>query len=213
MSELVSNTADLLQTLLNASEEARYLELGCGPLPSVKPCLFQEVVAKKKRGVDPLLLHSLEGCLKLSPDSFFTEYSDVFDVICIDRQRHFEDLISCMVQAWEYLPLGGYLVCLNCLPHSSYYASRALLRNVWTSDCWRVLWWLKLHRPHIVFEVVSADTGCCLIKKTDQEIKLINDSEIGQIMQLEWSVERITSHELNIVNLNDFKLRMEGDSV
>lgn len=115
-------------------QDKRYLEIG-----TYAGETFRAVKAKQKTGIDnePKSFHTL--CM--TSDEFFAMNSAVFDIIFIDGDHRFEQVLKDFDNACRALACGGVVFVHDLVPPDETYATREPIRadGGWCGDGYRLL--------------------------------------------------------------------------
>lgn len=116
------NRIDLINTLIDARNYTRYLEIGCAGDTS-----FHGVSCKEKVGVDP----ARGGTLRMTSDEFFALASEPFDIILVDGDHSHPQVHRDVGNGLRLLKSGGVLVMHDCLPPTHQHEGPGFCGTAW----------------------------------------------------------------------------------
>ncbi len=159
------NRAELINLICAHVRAKDYLEIGIA-----KGQTLSNVIAPNKMGVDPAPrlneissifhpgLHGARLC-KLESDHFFADNTETFDVIFVDGLHLYEQAIKDVLNAFNALNPGGFVIAHDLLPENEDEASRERDSYIWNGDVWKIMLDLKTNYPGVGQFVVNADCG------------------------------------------------------
>jgi len=136
-------------------ESPKYLEIGC-----FNNELYDAVACIDKVGVDPLS----GGSHRMTSDLFFEKNKDKFDVIFVDGLHHYPYVWRDLKNGLNALNDDGWIIFHDTLPRSRIEQLVPRSSNIWTGDCWKVLFDIKQIR-NVELKIVHADHGVAVVKK------------------------------------------------
>lgn len=99
-----------------------YLEIGC----RTDEC-FVQIRCARKVGVDPLS----GGTLRTTSDEFFASDTSLFDLIFIDGDHNYPQVLRDIQGALEHLAPGGLITMHDCWPPTLIHENHDLCGTVW----------------------------------------------------------------------------------
>lgn len=156
-----------------------YLEIGL----SVPEYNYYNVFSANKESVDPYEDASLvyEGDYKqniinnvltyrMTSDEFFSQNTKKYDVIFIDGLHIADQVRKDIINAYNSLNPGGYIVIHDCLPPSEECQKETdyeyLIENGigWNGSVWKAI--PNLYKAGLTYYVIDIDEGCGIIPYT-----------------------------------------------
>ncbi len=169
--------SDIIQTLIDRYGLKSYLEIGVAKLNT-----FSKIRCTAKTGIDPILprdqIESFGGILgNVTSDKFFEENHMKFDIIFIDGLHVYEQTVKDMVNSYNSLNYGGFIILHDCKPES---VSTSLKEpesplSSWNGDVYKAIIWFRTEYPHVKCFVLYTDWGCGVIHKKE-DITILNPS-------------------------------------
>lgn len=96
-------------------------------------------------------------------------YPSLYDVIFIDGLHHADQVRKDIINSWNALREGGFIVLHDSNPHSERITHVPRDSREWTGDVYKAV--CQVQNPKITFDF---DYGCCVIRKKG-ELKLSDD--------------------------------------
>lgn len=127
-----------------------------------KPRL-EEINPRFKKGLEGVRLH------KKTSDEFFKENTEMFDVVLVDGLHLYEQAMKDILNAYNNLKKGGFIVVHDCNPRTERAAARKQSEGDWNGDVWKVIYDLRENYPEIKYVVLDTDQGLGIISKTDNK--------------------------------------------
>lgn len=156
-----------------------YLEIGL-----FRPDLnYYNVFSANKESVDPFTDESSIGdeeyknfvlnnvlTYRMTSDEFFNICNKKYDLIFIDGLHIAEQVVKDIVNSYNHLNPGGYLVIHDCLPYCEARQTDnpdeldVVLQETdgWNGTTWKAI--PNLYKAGLNFYTVDADEGCCVVK-------------------------------------------------
>lgn len=155
--EIPFNRISIVNYILRSikSKSPRYLEIGC-----FNNELYDNVDCLDKTGVDPVS----GGSHRMTSDLFFEKNKKKFDVIFVDGLHHYPYVWRDLKNGLNALNDDGWIIFHDTLPRSRIEQLVPRSSNIWTGDCWKVLFDIKQIR-NVELKIVHADHGVAVIKK------------------------------------------------
>lgn len=180
----------LVNRLVWARPDARYLEIGCDD-----DILFHAVPLANKVGVDPVK----GGTHRMTSDDFFAANTEQFDIIFIDGLHTYEQVRRDVINAMGALAPGGWIALHDMVPRTWEEEHVPRVAGTWTGDVWKVAIELS-QSAGIAFHVVMVDHGVGLFRVTDAATATLADlgadlseagfsrflAEFDRIPKLDW---------------------------
>lgn len=154
-----------------------YLEIGvcCGDTLS-------KVRAPNRLGVDPAadiesapesVRAGLQGAAMCDCDSdtFFANNTERFDVVFVDGLHVYEQAIKDVLNGFNCLRPGGYVVAHDMLPAGKAEAARTRSTRIWNGDVWKMMFDIHHNHPAINSFVVDDDFGMAVLWVNDPNVR------------------------------------------
>jgi len=153
---------DLIQKLIDVNHYQSYLEVGVS-----SGLCWKEIMASQKTGVDPF--SPIPEVIKQHSDEFFEHNTDKYDIIFIDGDHQYEQVIRDINNAWHCLNENGVIVLHDMMPVNHIQASNPRIRGdaSWCGDVYKANFDL-LGNSYAICEI---DHGCGIITNLKQDIK------------------------------------------
>jgi hypothetical protein len=164
--------AALVNRLLAARPDGRYLEIGCAGDE-----LFDAVMAADKVGVDPVR----GGTHRMTSDAYFAAEPEArFDVIFIDGLHLYDQVRRDLVNALARVNPGGWIALHDSFPRDWLEEHvPQIVTSGWTGDGWKVAFEL-LDTEGVDFRLVAIDHGVLVVKPLRAGIELADrQRELG----------------------------------
>ena len=179
---------DLINRLINESRFERYLEIGIAPTYAT----FDRVNVRHKVGVEPMdKTHTRSDggqIMGLDSDAFFDVNKEKFQMIFIDGLHLFEQVAKDIVNSWNALEQGGFILVHDCMPYGAAAASR--IHNDptlgWSGDGYKAIVRFRDMFPDISCFVLPDDHGIGVIRKEDDRILENDYKDLGSYMDLSY---------------------------
>jgi hypothetical protein len=178
---------DLINKLISTFNLEWYLEIG-----SANRTCFNKVECPHKVGIDPAYLtyeRPSWAVYQITSDEFFKRQTGRYDICFIDGLHLYEQVIKDIVNTWNVLNVGGFILIHDCLPYSQTAAERHRPENyggAWMGDCYRAIVWFRDTYPDIYCKTLYVDCGIGLIYK-DREVKLSVEGNSLSYLDLDYS--------------------------
>ena len=158
---------DIIQKLVDTYELTRYLEIGV-----FKGENFDKIHCDIKHSVDP----NYPAVFKMTSDHFFEKnrtYNPItqYDIIFIDGMHAAEQTYKDIVNAYDILLPGGFIVVHDCNPATEWHTRPVDEYNQgeeWNGTAYQGFIRFKEEFDYLTCFTVDADYGCSII--TDREI-------------------------------------------
>ncbi|MXV51659.1 class I SAM-dependent methyltransferase [Pedobacter sp. HMF7647] len=228
MSEL--KRYDMIQACIDVVKKKKttvnYFEIGV----QTGFCLFK-IKADKKIAIDPRFIIKPTKKIKayfrnfsnfnneyfeLTSDDFFAQKKDYIksiggiDVIFIDGLHLYEQVLTDITNALQYLNDGGVILVHDCNPLSEAAAVRAYTSeearalnipgwaNIWNGDVWKAIVQLRSEREDLDISVINSDHGVGIIQKTPAENKLSKQLDMQTL-----TYKDLDENRMEFLNLKD----------
>jgi len=131
MEEVKFSRFDVINFLIEKYNYKSYLEVG------VQYALaWDEIKCEHKVGVEPIHAHEDSRIKKLYSDDFFAVNGEKFDIIFIDGDHNYEQVIKDIRNAKRFLNPSGAIVMHDCRPLNEEYGTNPYLNGtVWKAIC------------------------------------------------------------------------------
>ena len=131
MEEIKFSRFDVINFLIEKYNYKSYLEVGLQ-----YGVAWNEVKCEHKVGVEPIHAHEDPRILKLYSNDFFAQNRETFDIIFIDGDHVYEQVIVDIRNAKKVLNPGGSIVMHDCRPLNEEYGTNPYLNGtVWRAIC------------------------------------------------------------------------------
>lgn len=97
-------------------------------------------------------------------DEFFASCNKKYDLIFIDGLHVAEQVVKDIINSYNHLNDGGYIVVHDCIPLSEATQSENRVPGEWNGTTWKAI--PNLYKVGIEYFVVNTDFGCGIIKHT-----------------------------------------------
>lgn len=189
-----------IQFIIDTCKFERYLEIGTAPGADC----FKKIRCKIKIGCDPVVSTGPVDAgmvYGLTSDDFFKINTMTFQISYIDGMHLYEYVIRDIVNSWNCLDLGGFIICHDCIPYDETAASRELLNPnwAWNGDVYRSILWFKDTYPDIPCFVVTTDYGFGLIYKNKDTKLSENCDNILSYLEYDYHWLQNNMDKLNLI--------------
>jgi SAM-dependent methyltransferase len=131
MTEIKFSRFDVINFLIKNYNYKKYLEIGIQYAVA-----WNEIICDYKVGVEPIHAHSDPRINKLYSNEFFNINKETFDIIFIDGDHNYAQVINDIRNAKTVLNPGGSIVLHDCRPLTEEFATNPLLNGtVWKAVC------------------------------------------------------------------------------
>jgi len=131
MTEIKFSRFDVINFLIKNYNYKKYLEIGIQYAVA-----WNEIICDYKVGVEPIHAHSDPRINKLYSNEFFNINKETFDIIFIDGDHNYAQVINDIRNAKMVLNPGGSIVLHDCRPLTEEFATNPLLNGtVWKAVC------------------------------------------------------------------------------
>lgn len=192
---------DIINLLAIKINAEKYLEIGV-----LHGDAIRNVIIKNKVGVDVNNCDNIEGWQHniMTSDEFFKTNKTKFDVVFIDGLHEYSQVLRDIINAWNALSLGGFIVMHDCNPTCKSWASKEQCPGSWMGDVWKSVFDLINNYPNVKVNVVDTDCGCGVIQKTSNDILEYKYNQ--EIDNLEYEfLEQNRNEVLNLISVEEFK--------
>ncbi len=165
---------DLLNLLIDTKGFQKYLEIGIDKYDN-----FDKVRCPYKIGVDPVYDNHMQPnggfIVGTTSDLFFQQNQDIFDLVFVDGLHLYEQAAKDIVNSWNTLKVGGFIVIHDCIPLSKIMADRSMetarkAGSNWNGDVFRAIKWFKDTYPDVLLKILFIDNGLGIIHKQDNRV-------------------------------------------
>jgi hypothetical protein len=158
-----------LNYLINQNDYRSYLEIGIR-YPHEN---FDKIVCKDKTGVDPAV--SAHSVVTMMSDKFFELNRKKFDLIFIDGDHRYDQVMRDIGNALLILNDNGTIVLHDCYPKQESHQGDEKIEDTWMGSVWRAFVHLRSTRSDLTMYTCEADCGCGIIRKGNQNVLTIQD--------------------------------------
>ena len=131
MTEIKFSRFDVINFLIKNYNYKKYLEIGIQYAVA-----WNEIICDYKVGVEPMHDHADPRINKLYSNEFFNINKETFDIIFIDGDHNYAQVINDIRNAKMVLNPGGSIVLHDCRPLTEEFATNPLLNGtVWKAVC------------------------------------------------------------------------------
>jgi SAM-dependent methyltransferase len=131
MTEIKFSRFDVINFLIKNYNYKKYLEIGVQYAVA-----WNNVICDYKIGVEPIHDHADPRINKLYSNEFFNINKETFDIIFIDGDHNYAQVINDIRNAKMVLNPGGSIVLHDCRPLTEEFATNPLLNGtVWRAVC------------------------------------------------------------------------------
>lgn len=118
--------------------------------------VFLDSPEKKRWVIDTVLTY------RMTSDEFFAQCYKKYDLIFIDGLHIADQVTRDIVNSYNHLNSGGYIVIHDCLPPGEENQREETRPTIWNGTTWKAI--PNLYKAGIEYYVVDADFGCGIIK-------------------------------------------------
>lgn len=175
------NRTDIINSYAKIINAKSYLEIGV----RIANDNFNHIIVPSKVGVDPGTEGVFEGTHKMTSDEYFSQNTDIFDLVFIDGLHEQEQVSRDIKNSLNILNKNGVIICHDMNPkikehqlsnmdpvRQKYVKEQKELGNeeygFWTGDCWKSFVHLRSTRNDLEMFVIDVDFGVGVIKKGSQ---------------------------------------------
>lgn len=194
---------ELINFIIQKKGFERYLEVGT----ATYNC-FDKIKCQKKTGCDPAdktHQHSENAMIYgVTSDNFFRDNTQMFQLVFIDGLHHYDQVARDIVNSWNSLDLGGFIIMHDCIPFNADAAGRSPISPMaaWNGDCYKAIIWFHDTFPDLLCRVLSDDCGMGFIHK-NQDIQLPTDyKNLFSYMDLDFEWLNKNWDKLQIESIN-----------
>jgi len=187
---------ELINGLIQKNNYNTYLEIGVSTGTN-----FNGIKIPAKHSVDP----DADATYHMTSDEFFENYiSQKYDIIFVDGLHIHEQVYKDIINSLNYLNDNGTIVVHDCNPISEITQRREWVADSWHGDVWKSIVQLKTERTDIEICTVNTDEGCGIIRRGNQDILVINESE----NMYDYSfLENNRVKALNLISVEEFRTK------
>ncbi|WP_319467863.1 class I SAM-dependent methyltransferase [uncultured Pseudodesulfovibrio sp.] len=124
------------------------VRVGVDPRP-----LIERLDPQLQSGLDGVQIHPCES------DVFFAKNTERFDIVFVDGLHLYEQAIKDILNAFNVLSAGGFVVVHDLLPGTAAEGSRQVKPGAWNGDVWKVMHDIHENHPQIKSVTVDSDFG------------------------------------------------------
>jgi hypothetical protein len=186
---------DFINNIIERKGFTKYLEIGTYHYES-----YDHINCQSKTGVDsdPLPIGS-RNIMKMTSDDFFAMNTNKFQTVFIDGNHLSEQVARDIVNSYNCLEIGGFLVLHDCLPLNEAHASREWHGQPCSGDVYKAIVWFKDNFPNILCKVLNFVHGIGIIHKTDAA-PIANNYELSSYTDLDYKWLTQNMHRLDVVD-------------
>lgn len=177
----------LINYIIQKKSFNSYLEIG-----TAKCKTFDRITAcEKKLGIDPAYEMRVRSdgskSLKVASDDFFKSNTEQFNIIFIDGLHLYEQAARDIVNSWNCLTVGGFIILHDCQPYNAIVGGRNILkRGNWTGDVYKAIVWFREKFPEVVCRVLETDFGLGFIHKEINSKISLDEAELQLYMDYDF---------------------------
>jgi hypothetical protein len=148
---------DIIQALIDGFKLKQYLEVGVFNGEN-----FDKIRCEVKHSVDP----NFPATFKVTSDHFFSGFLNAYDIIFIDGLHTAEQTYKDIVNAYDILLPGGFIVVHDCNPATEWHtrpAEEYTRGEEWNGTTYQGFIKFKEERTELSCFTVDADYGCGII--------------------------------------------------
>ena len=189
------NRASVINLVLAAKPDARYLEIGCASNDT-----FNTIIAKRKIGVDP----GSGGTHRMTSDEFFGSWTgEPFDVVFIDGLHTYEQAAKDIRKSLKILDHGGWILLHDMLPCNWLQEHVPQLQREWTGNVWKVAFELA-RTEGIEFKIFKIDYGVGVLRALSRNVQVSDlANELGD-KQFYYLIQNL--HRLPLVEYDEGRM-------
>lgn len=210
----MNSRVEVINYLIQRFSLNSYLEIGvCNP----DDC-FNKIRCEVKLGVDPgveFVANPVD--YKMTSDQFFSELDSSkldldpetkWDLIFIDGLHLANQVLRDIQNSIKHLEQSGFIVIHDCNPPTQFHARENYQVDgqyyPWNGTVWKVIYYLRTHRPDLDICVLDIDWGVGVLRVKDSKIIELDNPFF------EWSIfsENKKKH-LNLISPSDFDWWLE----
>lgn len=156
----MKNHTDLLNYIAEKIQAEMYLEIGVSNGSN-----FNKIQVEQKTGVDPD--PKSKATYIMTSDEFFKhiqqggDNSMAFDLIFIDGLHHADQVKKDILNAWDYLLMGGVIILHDCNPPYEKITHVPRDSKEWCGDVWKA----AVNLAGGMMFTVNLDYGCIVLRK------------------------------------------------
>lgn len=121
---------------------------------------FSLIQIDLKIGIDPILMNASKSgiLIETTSDKFFRTNAHKFDIIFIDGNHLYEQVLKDFENSLKNISSKGIIVLHDCNPTKIAQQSRPPVQHEWCGDVWKVVAKIRSEGEHEVF-VIDSDYG------------------------------------------------------
>jgi hypothetical protein len=189
------NRASVINLVLAAKPDARYLEIGCASNDT-----FDTIICRTKVGVDP----SGGGTHRMTSDEFFGSWTgEPFDLVFIDGLHTYEQAAKDIRNSLKVLDHGGWILLHDMLPCNWPQEHVPQLQGEWTGNVWKVAFELT-DTEGIEFKIFKIDYGVGVLRAVNRNVQVSDlTDELGD-KQFSYLIQNL--HRLPLVEYDEGRM-------
>lgn len=201
---------DVINYLIEVFKYDWYLEIGTAQLGC-----FTNIKCKYKIGMDPK--YSAQGTeteqvYKMTSDEFFAQQKGEYNISFIDGLHNYEQVVKDIINVWNVLRPGGFIIMHDCYPLDAQAAERQPVSPyaAWNGDVFRSILWFKETYPNIYCHVIFTDHGLGTIYKA-LDCKLeTNPRNLLSYVDYDYTWLMDNLDRLGIITVEEFKIFVDS---
>lgn len=201
---------NLITHLIREFSLQRYLEIGVGP-----SCLtFDTVTAMHKVGIDPVHKTHLRPnggqVIGATSDDFFSSNTESFQLVFIDGLHLCEQAARDIVNSWNALEIGGFILVHDCKPRNDAVTDRRHGDPTigWQGDVYRAIVWFKDKYPDLGCVTISEMRGMAVIYKKRGDVLDLPGEELKRYMDLGFNWLSNNWQRIGLIEADDFLVNL-----
>lgn len=183
MKENTKDRSDVLQFLINELGYKKYLEVGVQYMEN-----WDRITCDHKQGVEPNKI-SNPNIYHGTSDQFFAQNMEMYDLVFIDGDHNYAQVIKDFYNALRYLNEGGAIVFHDALPHTIEYTHELKCGTVYKAL-------LEIRSNHFFdFVTFEENHGVCVVRPHKKDIAI-------ECRNISW--EKFWKERFAILNVGDW---------
>ena len=145
---------DLIHRFIDVNQYQSYLEIGVS-----SGLCWNEIQAPRKTGVDPF--SPIPAVIRQHSDTFFAQNTDTYDIIFIDGDHQYDQVIRDINNAWRCLNHKGVIILHDMMPVNHRQGSNPRIKGdpSWCGDVYKANFDLRGH----AYAICEIDHGCGIL--------------------------------------------------